>query len=646
LAPEVVAGAVPGRPTRREPALDGIRGLAVAAVLLFHGGFGWAKGGYLGVSTFFTLSGFLITRLLLDERAATGRTSLRRFWSRRARRLWPASLFTLLAVLVLGTTLFAADDVRGLHGDVLAALAQVANWRFVVEGRSYGDLFTAPSLVQHFWSLAIEEQLYLVIPLVVVASGRTAKPLRTLALALAGLAGVSIVVTVVLSGTASADRIYYGTDTRAFELIAGAGLAVAAAGSPDVARARGRSVQIAGAIALALSALAWATVDQSEGIVTGGGLWIYSLLSVALIVGARAPGPLQRALSWRPLARLGLISYGVYLFHWPLFQLLAPEQLGVSRGVAFVLAVALTVALAGLSHQLVEAPILGGRARWIGRGRRPALVALSAFAVVALTATALPERDPTLDLDAAQAELDALLEEPDVPPKPGAPVVSVLGDSTALALALGLGTWAGKTGEIEMATGVTGLGCGLITEGNRFYVDREGPISEDCAERPADIEALDDDIELVLWMAGAWETAAYRTPGSDQLRTIEDPTLYAELADLLEEIYTTTTADGATFAFVLVPDMEVGVKRRRSPAQPEEESDPQRIALYNQLGRELADRHPEDVALIDLRSFMETLPGGPLDRDLRPDGIHLTVAAASLVAEEFLADELIDLVRG
>lgn len=639
MAPEARTGGRGGR----EPALDGIRGLAVGAVLAFHGGFGWAQGGYLGVSTFFTLSGFLITRLLVGEQARTGHTSLARFWSRRARRLWPASLLTLLAVIVIGATLFEADDVQGLPGDVVAALAQVANWRFVVEGRSYGDLFTAPSLVQHFWSLAIEEQLYLVLPLVVMACGRTRQPLRTLAIVVGGLSLASVAATLVLSGSASADRIYYGTDTRAFELLAGAALAVAGAGSPEVARARGRAVQVVGWVALGLSVLAWATVAQSEEIVTRGGLWVYAVLSVALVVGARAPGPLRTALSWPPLARLGLISYGVYLFHWPVFQVLTPEQLGTGRVVAFALAVALTVALAALSHQLLEAPILSGRARWVGRGRRPALVAVGAFAVVALTATALPERPPTLDIDAAQDDLADLLAAPDVPVDPDAPTVSVVGDSTALAVALGLATWAGKTGEVDVADGVTGLGCGLVTTGTRLYFGGERPLEPDCGDRPAALRDMPTGNDVVLYMAGAWEVAAYRTGGSDEWRTIEDPSFYDELAALLEDVYEVTTRDGATFAFVLVPDLEVGVKRRQSPVEPAVESDPARIALYNQLGRDLAERHPDDVELVDLRSFMETLPGGPLDRDLRPDGIHLSVETATLVSEEFLGEELLAL---
>jgi peptidoglycan/LPS O-acetylase OafA/YrhL len=149
--------------------LDGIRGLAVVAVLAYHGGFGWARGGYIGVSVFFTLSGFLITTLLLAEHRRDGRVGLRAFWGRRFRRLLPAAVVALVGVCLFSLTVATPGQRRGIHADVLAALAYVANWRFVFKDVSYGDLFDEPSPVLHFWSLAIEEQFYVFFPLLVVA---------------------------------------------------------------------------------------------------------------------------------------------------------------------------------------------------------------------------------------------------------------------------------------------------------------------------------------------------------------------------------------------------------------------------------------------------------------------------------------------
>jgi len=170
-------------PTRvgmgRLPGLDGLRGLAVLGVIAFHAGFDRMVGGYLGVSTFFTLSGFLIGSLLLTESTARGSINLRHFWGRRFRRLMPASLATLAAVMLLfGPFVATADQRQVLGSNVLGALFDVANWQLILTGSSYGQLFTAPSPVLHFWSLAIEEQFYLVFPLLLLGIWRLTRGRR------------------------------------------------------------------------------------------------------------------------------------------------------------------------------------------------------------------------------------------------------------------------------------------------------------------------------------------------------------------------------------------------------------------------------------------------------------------------------------
>src|SRR5690606_20696572 len=187
----------------------------------FHGGFSWARGGYLGVSTFFTLSGFLITTLLVAERRATGGIDLRRFWSRRVRRLLPASALTLVGVCLWALVADAGWE-RNLRGDVLAAVLQVANWRFLLEDRSYGDLFAAPSPVLHFWSLAIEEQFYWLFPLVAAGVLALARgSLRALAAVLAAGLALSAGLTAAL-GPDRMDAVYYATPVRMAEILAGA----------------------------------------------------------------------------------------------------------------------------------------------------------------------------------------------------------------------------------------------------------------------------------------------------------------------------------------------------------------------------------------------------------------------------------------
>ena len=223
------AGEIEFRPLGHVPALDGIRALAVAAVLAFHGDVAGTSGGFLGVSMFFTLSGFLITSLLLREWAASpgSGVDLRRFFSRRFRRLLPASWLTIAIVLVMGLAgIWETEQLRALRGDVPWALAELVNWHFIAQGTTYGASQTAPSPLEHFWSLAIEQQFYVLLPLlltvVLVRSRRAPRSaFRLLVVAL----GVAMTLSALANGLAarsSIDRAYFGTDTRAAELLVGA----------------------------------------------------------------------------------------------------------------------------------------------------------------------------------------------------------------------------------------------------------------------------------------------------------------------------------------------------------------------------------------------------------------------------------------
>ncbi|HEY1117701.1 MAG TPA: acyltransferase, partial [Acidimicrobiales bacterium] len=262
------------------PGLDGLRGLAVAGVLAFHSGFSWAEGGYLGVSAFFTLSGFLITTLLLGEQRGTGAVDLRAFWIRRFRRLLPAAL---LGVLGATAYVLAFADQVGLdrfRGDALAAIGYVANWRFVLSDLSYAELFQGESPLQHYWSLAIEEQFYLVLPLIAAVLLRR----RRGWIALAGLAAVGAVASVGATlAIGGGDRAYYGTDTRMAELLVGVLLAVW-----HHRRDLGRSVPEgvrsgAGAVALAAMLGLWVVTEQSSGALHPWVLLGHAVLTAAVI---------------------------------------------------------------------------------------------------------------------------------------------------------------------------------------------------------------------------------------------------------------------------------------------------------------------------------------------------------------------------
>ena len=210
-----------------EPALDGMRALAVIAVLLYHGHVSWMQGGFLGVDVFFVLSGFLITSLLLAEWNGRGAIDLRAFWLRRCRRLLPAMLVVVAAVSAYAAVLATRDELDELRADTLATLGYAANWRAIAVGDQYGDLFSVPSPLQHTWSLAIEEQWYLLWPLVLLGLLFAAR--RHAAIPLAAIGTMVLGSTVLMAWVydpADLARSYYGTDTRCQSLLVGAGLAL------------------------------------------------------------------------------------------------------------------------------------------------------------------------------------------------------------------------------------------------------------------------------------------------------------------------------------------------------------------------------------------------------------------------------------
>ena len=416
-------------PYRRQfyiPALDGLRALAVLAVFAYHLDERRFPGGFLGVDLFFVISGYVITLGLLDEWQAGGSIDLRSFWWRRVRRLMPAAAAFIFVVLGM-TALFFPERMAPMRGEAVAALGYASNWYLVFANMPYFETITAPSLLRHLWSLAVEEQFYLLWPPVLVL-GLRVMPRKQLFVATVALAVASaVLMTVLYRIDASADRLYYGTDTRGFALLGGAALAFVC--KPRSTPALGRFDVMCGVVGalcvVVLAALGW-VMNGSFGFVYEGGLVLAALASLgAVTMCARADNAYTRFLESPAMRWLGTRSYSAYLWHWPVVLLL-PVQSALQSGpigaiASFVAAGALTLLAAEASYRWIEMPFREGRvlrwavaARELRGGRRGVVFAggtVSALAVLMLSVTVararMPEPPPYLAVPRVNAVLSA-----------------------------------------------------------------------------------------------------------------------------------------------------------------------------------------------------------------------------------------------
>ncbi|HJV08026.1 MAG TPA: acyltransferase family protein [Acidimicrobiales bacterium] len=348
------------------PALDGLRALAVASVFAYHAGVPWARGGFLGVDVFFVISGFLITALLLAEWKRDQWLDVLQFWKRRALRLLPALFVLLLAVWIVVPQL-APDQAGRLRGDVRAALAYVSNWRLIFEHQSYFEAAGRPPLLQHLWSLAVEEQFYLVWPLVLwmgLGVRRKARKLFWWILA-AAAASAALMAALYQPGT-DPSRVYYGTDTRAGAILLGAALACVWSPAKLKPHPRRSGRVLLGVLgAGALGGLGWSLThfhQFSDQLYRGGFLGVAAVATVLVAVAAHPGTPVvNRVLGAPPLVWLGKRSYGIYLFYWPVLMLTRSYyDVPVYGNALLALRAGITIALAAASYRLVEQPIRNG----------------------------------------------------------------------------------------------------------------------------------------------------------------------------------------------------------------------------------------------------------------------------------------------
>ena len=618
------------------PALDGIRALAVVAVLLFHGQMPWAVGGFLGVSVFFTLSGYLITSVVLAEHSSTGRVDPMRFWGRRFRRLAPASL-TLLAVLLVVGAIWGIS--HRLVDDIRAAALYVANWWSIHTGSSYADIFANPSPTEHFWSLAIEEQFYVVFPVVAwwCLRGRNRVVARrrfALVLAVGAIAGV--VVGLVITDP---NRIYLGTDTRMPELLVGALLAFVWPLAPGGRRQRrlhpaGTLVGVAAAIVLA--GACWRTTIGDSWL-DHGGLPAISLASAALIAAATRRGPIASVLSLWPLRRLGQISYGVNLFHWPIFVWLDQRRTGWSSGWLLLGRTALTIVLAALSYRLIEEPI---RRRRRLDARQAKLVFAGVLTVVLVGSFAVPTVADDHDSLVGAADggsghhlglvgssptrpavTSALATTTTVPPLP---VIALAGDSVPTLLAQQIGDLAPRLGAQVLNLGIEACDGALGAPTFRYGPGRVATEDPTCEQWQTTWPPLLEQYRprALVFVLGASAVLDRKLNGTWTHACRADfDTWYHQ--SLLDRIDWTAAHTDATVMLTISPWAEYGTLGLPSDHQ-------DRTDCLDRIYEKVLAERPA-VVRVDLRDWL--CPKGRRScQPIRSDGIHYRGEGATTMA--------------
>ena len=656
-----------------EPSLDGLRALAVAAVLVFHARFSWAPGGFLGVSAFFTLSGFLITTLLIQEWRRSGSVSLRGFFGRRFRRLLPASWLTLALVLAMGAAgIWNSQQLHSLRGDVPWALAELVNWHFIAEGRSYGAQFEAPSPLEHYWSLAIEQQFYLLLPLVVLGvlawtqgralrrgrggAGPPATTLAPLVLLLLAATAISWYLNWRFA-SASVARSYFGTDTRLAELTVGGLLATVGTRRIRGLRGARRHVVLAlGVAGLGGSIVLWSTATVASRWMYPWGFAATAACTAAVIAAALHTGPVRAFLGLAPLVQLGRISYGVYLLHWPVFLWLTPTRTGLSQWPLFGLRMLVTLAGALLMFRVLETPVRSGTtavARHWARALVPAAVLILVFTAMV-----------TADLPGA-SRLEAASSSETTTTLPPAPLrVLVIGDhlaeqwqsletddTAAAADAAPVVTVPTSGGALEVSVAAS-PDCGVALGG---YVrlpdgsierdtDRCGPVLDAWVDAAA---ATRPDVVLVwsvvrdvadrrLDTAQPW--SAPGDPALDDFLSLELRTVVERMSDGGAAVvigtsphFRSTLPDPPPVPAVLPDDpvrrsLSEQVARDAAvgvPAPGHAENEDSRVDRWNELLTEAAERTGAD--LVDLAGIMSAWPEGEFDPEFRAsDGVGLT----------------------
>jgi len=620
----------------RVVALDGLRAFALLIIIGYHFGVGHFQGGFFSLDIFYVLSGYLITGLLLGEWARAARIRLGAFWLRRARRLLPA----LAVVLVVVTVVIRFTYPAGLYPDLrmadLSALFYFSNWWQIAASGNYFVATGAISPLTHTWSLAVEEQFYLVWPLVVLAVLHVGKRFDRGIELLAGISVVGVVASAaemawLYHPGANITRLYFGTDTHAQSILVGSVLACIltlvqrhrglAGMAPTASTTRHRALLTAiGLAGVAGTLVLTTTLSGTSPVAYRGGFLLSALSAAALITGAVcvAGGPVARALSVRPMVWMGTVSYGAYLWHFPVFIELDSARTGLSGPALLTTRVLATFALAAASYYLVERPVMEGVFWRSVQAAGPALVAMAVTVAVVVAATVVP----------ATAAV-AVRKFPARPAVDRPREVVVLGDSIALTLGYALAATAPR-GTTVVNGGL--YGCGLAV-GSRVSNDPPSPqltmfpACNDSTPTAGRWPALDaarvegtGTGDVVLFVAGTWEVQDMLRGGT--WANITETSFQRYELDQLRRLVGIGSAHGARVEFATMPAMGAAT----TSAEASRANSAQRRSIYDRLLRTVAAEFPGRVTMVDYGHvltpqgvFREYLDGVEVRT---PDGIH------------------------
>lgn len=663
--------------------LDGIRGIGVVIVLLYHHSITWITGGELLVSMFFTLSGFLITRLLVAEWGRSGTVSLRNFYDRRIRRLFPASFVVLLGVAIVWTA-FPGSGRRFAPWEWLSGLLYFENVYLQSAGKDYSGLFGLGNPLQHLWSLSLEEQVYLVFPVLVLLLMKrkhTTAAVWRLFVVLVSLA----VVGFVLGGLYTSrpplwDRLpglearcdgsscaYYATEVRVAEFLLGAAFAVLWSvwkHAPRVIDTLKRPMFVALSWPfLVFSYLVWWNLgwrNEYADVFFPWGVLFNGFLTIGLILFSLADVGMTRFLALKPIVWMGHTTYTIYLVHWPVFLWWESLRLDVSfprwripvvdwvlvdHFWTFCIKTSITLAIVAIIYYSLEDPVRR-RKMWVGRRLYVWLSVMALVGVLVVIAgsdrrAAADDLLSTLDRDALELQKRVIADLPPIPE--GAPTSStvdpslpsrllLVGDSQSWVLTAGLDEWAESNGVFIAAS--PGVGCGIGANTKIRYLGIESDGRPGCSEwrdaLPEIVQKLKPNVVVIV--GGTADLSDRVLPGGSQWTHVGESDFDEWIADEMRSFLDVVTATGARTVWFSIPSVDPPYIAGETGAPPFDEASIDRTESYNSLIRSVSEGD-DRVEFADFAAEVRAHPGGEFEPRMRPDGAHIDLKYAPELVE-------------